>query len=144
MSLPGLVAFVTESAVIPAPIDRVWAAVGALTFSWWTLVEKVEGDFGRVGTHLTFTFKDHSVFIYRVTEISLEKKRLVLDLVQCKPEPVGFEGMMHTIELIEITATRETLMRWTTDFSASVSLAALSDSKLKKLDAFRDLSKSLH
>lgn len=143
MSLPGRVTHVEESAVIPAPIDRVWGLVGSLQFSWWGLVAGAEGEFGRVPGTITLTFKDKTVAEYRILEISAERKRVVIELITCTPPPQGTAAVLHTLRLISVTATNETLVQWSTDFSADVTLEALVDSKHKKLEAFRDLAKAV-
>ena len=54
MSSSAVSTHVVESAVINAPKEAVWAALGNLTFSWWKLVESCvpsgEGSSNTVGS----------------------------------------------------------------------------------------------
>jgi hypothetical protein len=58
---------VHESAVISAPIATVWRHVRAMTFSWWSLVEKTtcEGAVDQVGSTHTISYRDGSKWTVR-------------------------------------------------------------------------------
>jgi hypothetical protein len=58
---------VHESAVISAPIAKVWQQVRAMTFSWWSLVEKTscEGAVDQVGSTHNIVYKDGSKWTVR-------------------------------------------------------------------------------
>ncbi len=137
----AVVNYVCESAVINAPLWKVWAEIFKMDFSWWSLISKVEGNGHEVGGTLTFHFKDGVTSVYRVSELSIENKRIILELVTSDPVLPGFSGAMHTIQLFEVTASAQTYIRWSSDFSADVTQEVVQDSKHKKLESFADLAK---
>ena len=137
------VSYVSESTVIAAPIDKVWTELFDMTFSWWALVEKVEGDGQKVGSILTFKFKEGTTTTYRVIELSIERKIIQLELVTSEPVQEGVSAAVHTLSLKAITETNQTFFEWSSDFGADATQAVVQDSKHKKLEGFADLCKKI-
>lgn len=138
--MQGHVTHIMQSAVIPTHVDRAWSALLNSAFKWWNIVSSVEGDVHLVGSVLTFKFKDGTVSMYRVAEVSTERKTIMLEMVTSTPPPVGVTSLMHTFEMRDVTASNQTYFQWSSDFGAEVTQAALQDSKHKKLEAFRDFA----
>ena len=138
----GHVTFVRESAVISAPIDRVWAELfGKMDFAWWSLVKAVSGDFHKVDGILSFDWKDGTKTTHRIVELSSTSKKIALELLTSEPAQPGVSAVVHTLQLRPITATNETFFEWTSEFGAfELTEAVTQDSKYKKLEAFKDLA----
>lgn len=87
-------------------------------------------------------YKDGAEFVFRVIEISDVKDFITFELIQTD-STVNVSGMQHTIQVIEITETKQCVITWTTEFSSDIDQHVYSDSKYKKLDAFKDIRKAL-
>ncbi|KAJ2259164.1 hypothetical protein GGI13_000120 [Coemansia sp. RSA 455] len=134
----------TESRVINAPLEKVWAAVSAQDFKFWSLVKSTEQttSSSEVGSSRDVTFNDGTVQTYRLIEYSLVKNSLTYEIIDSKPA-VEFMSAQHTIEVTRVTANNTSFVQWTSDYSADGSEAAVLDSKYKKLEALAELAKSL-
>ena len=139
MSAQPLSTSAVESAVLDKPIESVWSKIHSLDFSWWNLVASsqiVEG--GVFLPTVSITFKDDTVWVVRVLELSEMKKSLVFELITCTPE-AHVASVVHSISLKKITATNGTYIEWATDFSSDVTSQIILDSSLKRLEAFQSI-----
>ena len=141
----SLVSFNLESAVIHQPIDKLKTRLLNLDFSWWGVKAVTPADASSssatsVGSLFCFEFDDGAKVFYQLAEVSLEHKQVILVAVRHEGADMSHASHMHTFKLLEITSTKETLLYWTTDFSADVTANTIADCKLKKLDAFKRLN----
>ena len=95
-----------------------------------------------VGSLRRAEYKDGAVFIYKVAEISDLSHRVAFELIEANPS-IQVSGILHTLKLVEITETRETLIIWESDFSGDCNYNFFQDQKWKKLDAFKSLRAAL-
>jgi hypothetical protein len=93
-----------------------------------------------VGSLRRVVYKDNAEFIFRIVEISDIHRQVAYELIQTDAS-VNVTSVLHTIQLIEITETNESLINWTTEFSGDCDSHVYSDCKYKKLDAFKDMRK---
>ncbi|KAJ1927172.1 hypothetical protein FBU59_007245 [Linderina macrospora] len=134
----------TESRVINAPVQKVWAALRAQDFKFWSLVKTVEqtASATEVGSTRQVTFTDGTVQHYRLVEFSELQNSLTYEIVESVPA-VPVLSAQHTIRVFRVSADDSTFVQWSTDFSSEGSEAAVADSKYKKLEALADLAKAL-
>ncbi|KAJ1671331.1 hypothetical protein GGF38_000885 [Coemansia sp. RSA 25] len=133
-----------ESCVINAPVEKVWAAVSAQDFKFWSLVKSTEqtSSPSEVGSTRDVTFNDGTVQTYRLLEYSLAKNALTYEIIDSKPA-VTFLSAQHTIKVTRVTADNTSFVQWISDYSADGSETAVVDAKYKKLEALADLAKYL-
>ncbi|KAJ2756700.1 hypothetical protein H4R27_002524 [Coemansia aciculifera] len=133
-----------ESCVINASLEKVWAAVSAQDFKFWSLVKSTEqaSSSSEVGSTREVTFNDGTVQTYRLIEYSLIKNALTYEIIESKPA-VNFLSAQHTIQVTRVTANNTSFVQWISDYSADGSEAAVLDAKYKKLEALAELAKSL-
>jgi hypothetical protein len=147
MPSEALVPFNLESAIIHAPVDKVKAKLLSLDFSWWNVksVTAAEDAHSKllVGSVLCFEFNDGAKVFYQLAEVSLERKQVVLVAVRHEGADMSHSSHMHTFKLLEITATSETLLYWTTDFSSDVARNTVAEYAIKKQEAFASLNRQL-
>jgi hypothetical protein len=147
MSFRSLVAFNLESAVVKAPIDRVRALLLDLDFSWWgvtavTATNPAASKF-LVGGQLCFEFAGGAKVFYQLSEVSMERKQVIIEAVRHEGADMSHTSHMHTFQLLPITATNECLLVWTTDFSTDVQLNTVAEYAIKKQEAFVRLNATL-
>ncbi|KAI9500425.1 hypothetical protein GGI25_006167 [Coemansia spiralis] len=133
-----------ESCVINAPVDKVWDALRKQDFEFWSLVKSVElpSSTSEVGGVRTTTFTDGTVQKHRLTEYSELKRAFTYELIESDPSVTTLSAQ-HSIRVYPVTANNTTFVQWRSTFSATDSLASVSDSKYKKLDALGELVKTL-
>ncbi|KAJ1817734.1 hypothetical protein IWW57_000444 [Coemansia sp. S610] len=133
-----------ESCVINAPLEKVWAAISAQDFKFWSLVKSTNqlASPSEVGGTREVTFNDGTVQTYRLIEYSLVRNALTYEIIDSKPS-VDFLSAQHTIQVTRVTANNTSFVQWISDYSADGSEAVVMDSKYKKLDALAELAKSL-
>jgi len=135
---------VYESALIAAPIDKVWAAVRPLDFKFWDLVKSAElegkADASEVGGVRRVTFKDGAVQSLKLTELSDAKTSLSWELVGGESKVMS---AVHTIRLFRVTTHDQTMIEWVSDFSKDADATFIADAKWKKVEFFKSLTKAL-
>mmetsp|Transcript_4017 Transcript_4017/g.9462 ORF Transcript_4017/g.9462 Transcript_4017/m.9462 type:complete len:187 (+) Transcript_4017:41-601(+) len=133
---------VTQSAVIQAPIEKVWELLRPLDFKFLPTVEKVEpegkGFPATVGTVFSIRYKDSTVQKIKLMGLSDISHTLTYDVIESQPA-VKYSSALHTIQLKRVSMGNNTFMTWTTDFSKDAGQDVLQDSKYKKLEAFKSL-----
>ena len=91
-----------------------------------------------IGSLRHVVYNDAAEFVFRVVEMSDVQRQVSYELIQTDAT-VNVSSVLHTIQLLEITESNETLISWTTEFSGDCDLHVYNDAKYKKLDAFKDL-----
>ncbi len=91
-----------------------------------------------VGSLRRVEYHDGAVFVYKVAEISEVHHVVSFDLIEANPS-IQVSGILHSIRLVEITETKETLIVWDSEFAGDCNLNFYQDQKWKKLDAFKAL-----
>jgi hypothetical protein len=136
---------VYESRVIQAPIDKVWEKIRSLDLSLWLdTVNKVEltGAAGEVGSLRRVTFKDGTLQVFHLLELSDLHHSVTYDIIESHPA-ITVMSAVHTISLKRVSHDNTTLIEWSSDFSNDVNQEVLQDSKFKKQEGFASLIKAL-
>jgi len=135
---------VYESALIAAPIDKVWAAVRPLDFKFWDLVKSAElegkADASEVGGVRRVTYKDGAVQSLKLTELSDAKTTVSWELVGGESKVLS---AVHTVRLFRVTTHDQTMIEWVSDFSKDADAPFIADAKWKKVEFFKSLTKAL-
>ncbi|KAJ2512614.1 hypothetical protein GGI11_000701 [Coemansia sp. RSA 2049] len=134
----------TESCVINAPVDKVWEVLRKQDFKFWSIVKTVElpESTSEVGGVRITTFNDGTVQKHRLVEYSELKRSLTYELIDSVP-PVTTLSAQHSFRVYPVTSNDSAYVQWRSTFSSDDSVAAVADSKYKKLDALAELAKSL-
>mmetsp|Transcript_47873 Transcript_47873/g.147630 ORF Transcript_47873/g.147630 Transcript_47873/m.147630 type:complete len:151 (+) Transcript_47873:94-546(+) len=137
---------VIESAVIPAPLDAVWALVAPMTFKFSKTVSQASKESsdvpGPMGVY-SLCYSDNTVQTVRVTEISerLPNTRSIgMEYISSDPA-MSYAARMDQIVLKAITHADApmTYVEFSSDFSSDATMEVLEDSKFKKHEFFNDL-----
>ena len=114
------------SAVFPLPIDVVWAALREFDFPR-TLISPVKSvtildgkGNDSVGAVREVEWTTGEKQQHRLIELSDQHYRTAWELIFAEP-PAEHSGKITTVSLNRITETNETLVEWSSDFSADVS-----------------------
>ncbi|OMJ20965.1 hypothetical protein AYI70_g3766 [Smittium culicis] len=144
----GSVSRVSESVVINATQSKVWQKVQSLDLSFWSEVVSVEPSSSAanasglaIGSTRTVTFKDGTVQIYRVVEVSELEHSISYELVESTP-PVSYMSSISTIKVMAVTSNDSAFVMWSSLFSSDGGVEVTEDSKFKKRDALADLAAS--
>jgi len=136
---------VYESALIAAPIDKVWERVRPVDFKFLDTVKStvMEGkaDAAEVGGIRTITYQEGTVQKIKLTELSDARHMISYELVESTPA-VSVLSAVHTIQLRRVTTHNQTMIEYVSDFSKDATSFVLQDSKFKKIDFFKALSKA--
>eukprot|EP01041_Mallomonas_annulata_P008401 gene8401-17318_t len=142
-AFPPTTTHVVESAVINAPLSKVWPEVSSLNFSFWGLVESCQpiqdGGSNTIGSTFQITFKDGVKMTIQLAELSQITHSLTFEVISSDP-PSLVSSVLHTISLRRVTADNSTFVEWITDFSNDATADIISDSTYKRKDALRDLN----
>eukprot|EP01017_Pseudomicrothorax_dubius_P019342 TRINITY_DN2124_c0_g1_i1.p1 TRINITY_DN2124_c0_g1~~TRINITY_DN2124_c0_g1_i1.p1 ORF type:complete len:203 (+),score=76.23 TRINITY_DN2124_c0_g1_i1:63-611(+) len=136
-----------ESAVLQAPLSRIWPVVKQLDLKALlpTFVENFQilsGGAGQLDTTVQVTFKDQAVWTYKIVEISELSHTISFELISCEPA-ITASSVVNTITLRRVTETNQTLLEWETNFSNDADAAVILDNKYKKLEFFKDLHRTI-
>ena len=134
----------TESCVIKAPKDKVWDLFSQFDLpklfpSHIVSMKYVSGGPKQFDSFFDVTYKDESVWTYRITEISDTKKGCIAFELVSTSSPIEFTSMWQKIKLFDITEDKTTYLVWETEYSNDVNSHIIQDGKYKKLDYFKDL-----
>eukprot|EP00873_Tetraselmis_striata_P038387 jgi/Tetstr1/458651/TSEL_045044.t1 len=131
-----------ESAVFPAPLASVWPTFKVLA------LDKVAAEFVssaafvpaggemKVGAVIKLEYSDGASWELRVTEISERTATVAYEVVSTQPS-LDCTSITGEISLSAVTASDETFIRWTTEYSNDVTLERIQDQKFKKLEIFK-------
>lgn len=138
----------TASLVIAVPIDAVWKVLRQ--FGEWPKllsgVKKVELEEGATNTTVGALRTIHWEGQWRsqrLRELSDLSHTAIWDLVATEPI-AETSGQVSTIKCFRITATNQTLVTWTTDFSAEATPSLLKFESANLAHALEDLAKGIH
>jgi hypothetical protein len=95
-----------------------------------------------IGSLRHVSYKDGAEFVFRVVEMSDLQRMVSYELIETD-STVNVSSVLHTIQVLEITETSESVVTWTTEFSGDCDQHVYSDCKFKKLDAFQDMRSAL-
>lgn len=137
----------TASLVIALPIETVWKTLRQ--FGEWpkllTGVQKVELEEGANNTTVGALRTVHWAGQWRsqrLRELSDLSHTAIWDLVATEPI-AETSGQVSTLKCFRITATNQTLVQWTTDFSAEVSSSLIKFESSNLAHALEDLAKGI-
>ncbi|KNC77137.1 hypothetical protein SARC_10396 [Sphaeroforma arctica JP610] len=135
---------VHESCVIKAPIEKIWTSVRNGQFTFWSSLKSAEvsGVEGQVGGTITLTFKDDTVQVVKILEISDYLHTLTYELVSSEPA-ISVMSAIHTIKLNKVTVDNSTFCEWISDYSSDVNQSVIQDSLYKRREAFADMASAL-
>lgn len=134
----------TETAVINGQADVFWGKIRDLKWDelWSERVASVDwldGEAGKIGSTFKINFKDGTNWTYILCELSDLHRLVTWELVAAEPA-VTHSSQIGTIKVKRVTASDQTFVQWTTDFSSDVTAAIIADNKYKKLDFFAALN----
>ena len=135
---------VSESVRLPCPIERAWALLRNLNFSWWQSVDAhasaplVDAEVGLCGALAQVVFRDAAQWCLQLLEHSELAHTLVFDIVDASPA-LQCMSQLHAITLHRVTSTDETVVEWVTDFSSDANAETIVDARYKRLEALDDL-----
>jgi len=134
---------VYESAVLEAPVDRVWNVVRVLDFHFLSNVVKCDLE-GKDVTHNTVggvrrvQYKDGTVQRIKLIELSEAHYFLTYDVISSEPA-LTYSGATHTIKLRRVTEEPHTFVQFTSDYAKDAGADVIADSRFKKLEFFKAL-----
>jgi len=136
---------VWESAVIEAPIEKVWELVRRLDFSYLPTVASVEID-GKaapddVGVTKVIRYKDGTNQRIKLVGLSDATNSVSWDLIESEP-PVAYSSCSHTVRLRRVTDLSYTFVTWSTDYSKDASLEVTEDQRHKQKENFGALRRA--
>jgi len=136
----------TESCIVPASKERVWEKFVELDLaklfpSHIVSVKFTSGSAGQINSFFEITYKDGSVWTYRLTEISDCKKAVIAFELVSTSNPIDFTSLYQKIHLHPVSEDKTTYLVWETEYSNDVNSHIVQDGKYKKLDYFKDLKK---
>eukprot|EP01092_Planopodium_desertum_P000817 TRINITY_DN111_c0_g1_i3.p1 TRINITY_DN111_c0_g1~~TRINITY_DN111_c0_g1_i3.p1 ORF type:complete len:159 (+),score=2.90 TRINITY_DN111_c0_g1_i3:35-478(+) len=113
----------TASAIFPLPVETVWKSIRDFTFpakligtiSSCEMEEKKAPT--EVGAIRKVTWKTGEWRRQRLIEFSDQFHKLTWELIESSP-PSETEAVISTVRLFRITETNQTLVEWSSDFSA--------------------------
>jgi hypothetical protein len=135
-----------ESCVIKATKYEVWELLqefdlAKLFPSHIKSMKFVKGGPREFNSFFEVTYKDQSVWTFRITEISQNSKSSIAFELVSTSTPIQVTSMWQRIQLNEVTEDNSTFLIWETEYSNDVNSHIIQDGKFKKLDYFKDLRK---
>lgn len=138
----------SSSLVIAQPIETVWKVLRQ--FGEWpkllsgvTSVDLEDGCNNTTVGALRTIHWEGQWRSQRLRELSDLSYTAIWDLVASEPI-AETSGQVSTLKCFRITATNQTLVSWTTDFSAEVSASLIKFESTALAAALSDLSKGIH
>jgi len=135
-----------ESCVIPSSKEKVWEKY--VEFDWAKLfpshvtsIKFSTGNPSQINSIFEVTYKDGSVWTYRLSELSDCKKAVIAYELVATSNPIDFTSLYQKIHIHPVTEDKTTYLVWETEYSNDVNSHIIQDGKYKKLDYFKDLKK---
>lgn len=136
----------TESCVIHTTKEKVWEKF--VEFNWSKLfpshvtsVKFTSGNPCQINSIFEVTYKDGSVWTYRLSELADTKKAIIAYELVGTSNPIDFTSLYQKIHIHPVTEDKTTYLIWETEYSNDVNSHIIQDGKYKKLDYFKDLKK---
>jgi len=137
---------VWNSAIIQAPVSKVWNLVRSVDFRYLPSVLDAHLEDNatpsQVGGVRSVTYKDKTVQRIRLLELSDVNHTVTWELIESTPA-ISFLSAMHTVELRPVTVDSSTFISWTTDFSKDATHDVLTDAKFKQQENFTALASTV-
>ncbi|KAK2066627.1 hypothetical protein P8C59_000428 [Phyllachora maydis] len=137
---------VVESAVVRAPLARVWHLIKLQDFAkFWSILkgsEEVVQGAAREAEVFKWTFADGSVYEVKQEEHSSINHFITYSIIGAEPA-LPYTSVTSTIRLHAVTSGEfadSTFVEWTATFSNDAELAVIQDAKYKRRDALKDLA----
>ncbi|KAK3671334.1 hypothetical protein LTR78_008794 [Recurvomyces mirabilis] len=138
---------VVESAVIRAPLSKVWHFIKLQDFSkFWTAVktsEYVKGASEETDI-VKWSFSDGTVLEVKQEEHSTINHYITYSVITAQPE-LPYSSVLSTIRCYSVTsgeAEGSTYVEWTGNFSSDANAGVIQDAKYKRREALADLAKA--
>ncbi|KAF2664005.1 Bet v1-like protein [Microthyrium microscopicum] len=139
---------VRESAVIAAPLAKVWHLIKLNDFpTFWSRLDKsevVKGTSPETDV-VKWAFKDGTVLEIKQEEHSSLDHFITYSVITAQPA-LTYTSVVSTIRLYPITTGKNeghTFIVWTGNFSSDASADVIEDAKYKRQEALADLAKKL-
>ncbi|GAB7366496.1 hypothetical protein MBLNU230_g8289t1 [Neophaeotheca triangularis] len=138
---------VSESAVIKAPLAKVWHFIKLQDFSkFWSTLQKsefvTEGTSGEADV-VQWTFKDGTKVEVKQEEHSTINHYITYSVITATPE-LPYTSVLSTIRCYAVTSGEmegNTFVEWTGNFSSDADAGVIQDAKFKRREALADLAK---
>jgi len=138
--------FVRESAVIEAPLAKVWHLIKLGDFGNWnsslSKTEVVKGASAETDV-FKWTYKDGTVLEIKQEEHSALDHFITYSVISAQPA-LSYTSAVSTIRIYPITTGKHeghTYVVWTGNFSSDATADVIEDAKYKRRDALADLAK---
>ncbi|GAA5985487.1 hypothetical protein JCM5350_004015 [Sporobolomyces pararoseus] len=146
MSSPVTGNFVVESAIIKAPLAKVWHLIKLQDFSkWWSALESSQlADKGISSEADVFTwkFKDGTTLQVKQEEHSSLQHSVTYSVITAEPA-LTFSSVLSKITLHSVTTDDTTFVEWSGVFSSDADASVVEDGKYKRREALADLAKAV-
>ncbi|GAA5926507.1 uncharacterized protein JCM15063_000295 [Sporobolomyces koalae] len=146
MSSPVTSNQTVQSAVIQAPLAKVWHLVKLQDFAkWWSALESSQlADKGVSSEADVFTwkFKDGTSVQVKQEEHSSLRHSITYSVITAEPA-LSFSSVLSTITLYSVTADDTTFIEWSGVFSSDADASVVEDGKYKRKEALADLAKAV-
>ncbi|KAF1811499.1 Bet v1-like protein [Eremomyces bilateralis CBS 781.70] len=139
---------VVESAVISAPLSKVWHLIKLQDFAtFWTNLSKSEITKGVSPDTdvIKWTFQDGTVLEVKQEEHSTIEHFITYSVITAKPA-LDYTSVLSTVRLFPITSGEHrghTFVQWSGQFSSDASVGVIEDAKYKRREALADLEKAV-
>ncbi|GAA5872066.1 hypothetical protein JCM16303_000965 [Sporobolomyces ruberrimus] len=146
MSSPVTGNYVVESAVIKAPLAKVWHLIKLQDFAkFWSALESSElADKGVSSEADVFSwkFKDGTSLNVKQEEHSSIRHSVTYSIITAEPA-LSFSSVLSTITLHSVTTDDTTFVEWSGVFSSDADASVVEDGKYKRREALADLAKAV-
>ncbi|GAA6015775.1 hypothetical protein JCM11491_002475 [Sporobolomyces phaffii] len=145
MSSPVTGNYVVESAVIKAPLAKVWHLIKLQDFSkWWSAIESSALEKGASDEADVFSwkFKDGTSLQVKQEEHSSLRHSVTYSVITAEPS-LSFSSVLSTITLHSVTTDDTTFVEWSGVFSSDADASVVEDGKYKRREALADLAKAV-
>merc|ERR1711971_238105 len=137
---------VSESVVLSASKDAVWAAIRGVDFKWASDVKSVDvsGDASSVGGTRTINYADGTKQTVIIVELSDLRSSVTYTVTASEPA-VSYSSASHTISVKEVSnpsdgVAAQSFVEWTSDYSNDAKVNVIEDSRYKKKEGFKAMA----
>ncbi|KAG8703138.1 hypothetical protein FRC09_004334 [Ceratobasidium sp. 395] len=137
----------TESAVIPFPLDEVWHLVKLKSIpKFWSIINSAEDvNVQEEVDAAKWTFKDGTCETVKLEEHSSIDHFITYSVIDSEPA-LGYSSVLSQIRLFPITSgdhRGSTFVQWSAQFSGDAGVDVIEDARYKRKDGLADLVKAL-
>ncbi|GAA5906390.1 hypothetical protein JCM6882_002717 [Rhodosporidiobolus microsporus] len=141
--------YAVESAVINAPLAKVWHLIKLQNFSEWLSALASSGPAPKGVSDeadvFEWKFKDGTTLHIKQEEHSSLRHSISYSVIASEPA-LTYSSVISTITLFAVTTGDEagsTFVQWTGQFSSDATADTLEDAKYKRREALADLAKAV-